>query len=92
MQWRFLAVSLGSALLLAACAHQPAPSGGPPLPAFLWGLLHGYISLFSLIASLFTDVRIYAYPNAGGWYDFGFVVGALAFYGSGSGTYRYSRR
>ena len=87
-----LAASLALLLLLVSCAHQPPPSGGAPLPGFLLGLLHGYISLFSLIASLFFEVRVYEYPNAGFFYDFGFVVGALAFYGSGSGTYTYSRR
>lgn len=77
-------------LLLASCAHQPPPSVGAPVPGFLLGLLHGYISLFSLIASLFTTVRIYEYPNSGFFYDLGFVVGALAFYGSGTRTYRYT--
>jgi hypothetical protein len=90
MRWRSVMAPLAVALLVASCAHQPPPAAGAALPGFLLGLLHGYISLFSLIASLFTDVRIYAYPNSGGWYDFGFVVGVLAFYGSGSHTYSYS--
>ena len=92
MQWRALAGLVVVVLLLAACAQQPPPSGGAPLPGFLLGLVHGYISLFALIASVFFEVRIYAYPNNGFFYDLGFVIGALAFYGSGSTTYTYSRR
>jgi len=91
MRWRMLAAACVPMLVvLASCAHQPAPTGGAPLPGFLLGLLHGYISLFSLIASLFLEVRIYEYPNNGFFYDFGFVIGALAFYGSGRTTYVYT--
>jgi hypothetical protein len=52
-------------------------------PGFLKGLLHGFIVLFSFIASLFTDYKIYAFPNAGGWYDFGFLLGVMFFFGGG---------
>jgi hypothetical protein len=72
----------GAALLLTACATQPPPQGGSP-PGFFVGLLHGFIILFSFIASLFTDFRIYAFPNSGGWYDLGFLLGAMAFLGGG---------
>jgi hypothetical protein len=71
-------------LALVGCAHQPPPSG-LEAPGFWLGLLHGFLILFSLIGSLFTDVRIYAFPNSGGWYDFGFCLGALLFVGSGGG-------
>jgi len=90
MRWRSLAVLLFVAFAVAACAHQPPPSGGPPLPGFLLGLFHGYISFFSLIASLFFRVRIYEFPNAGFFYDLGFVIGVFAFYGSGRRTYVYT--
>jgi hypothetical protein len=42
--------------------------------------------LFSFIGSIFSDIRIYAYPNAGGWYDFGFLLGAMAFLGGGGAS------
>jgi hypothetical protein len=32
-------------------------------PGFLMGLVHGFISLFSLLGSLFLDIRIYGFPN-----------------------------
>ena len=62
-------------LLLASCATQPYPSAADP-PGFFSGLLHGFLIFFSFIGSLFTDYRIYAFPNSGGWYDFGFLIGA----------------
>jgi len=37
--------------------------------------------LFSLIGSLFFDIRIYGFPNSGSGYDVGFVLGAAVFYG-----------
>jgi hypothetical protein len=77
-----LIVLLTSALLLQACATQPGPPTVDP-PGFLMGLLHGFLILFSFIGSIFTDVRIYAFPNSGGWYDFGYLLGAMTFLGGG---------
>ena len=74
------------AVALSSCATQPVPPVQTAAPGFLWGLLHGFISLFSLIGSLFWDIRIYAYPNSGGWYDLGFVLGSAAFFGGGGGV------
>lgn len=71
-------------LLLSGCATQPPPAA-PDLPGFFSGLLHGFLILFSFIGSLFADYRIYAFPNSGGWYDFGFLLGATVFLG-GSGA------
>jgi hypothetical protein len=45
------------------------------------GLLHGFLIFFSFIGSLFTNVRIYAFPNSGVWYDFGYLIGASMFLG-----------
>lgn len=53
---------------------------------FWSGLLHGLISPFSFIASLFSDdIAIYAINNNGGWYDFGFIFGVMIIFG-GSGN------
>jgi hypothetical protein len=71
---------------LVSCATQPVPSSPDP-PGFLLGLFHGVTMFFSLIGSIFTDYRIYAFPNSGGWYDFGYVLGAAsAFGGAGAGS------
>jgi len=55
---------------------------------FLGGLWHGLIAPFSFVCSLFMDdVAMYAVNNNGGWYDFGFVIGAgILFGGSGKAT------
>lgn len=46
-------------------------------PGFFLGIFHGLTIIFSLIGSLFSDIRIYSFPNSGGWYDFGYVIGLL---------------
>ena len=44
---------------------------------FFGGLWHGIIAPFSFLGSLFVDeIAMYAVNNNGGWYDFGFVLGA----------------
>jgi hypothetical protein len=54
------------------------------------GLWHGFIAPIAFIISLFpNDMRIYAYPNAGLWYDFGFMLGIGGFSG---GVFAGSRR
>jgi hypothetical protein len=65
---------------VAACARQPL-SEATDSPGFWSGLLHGFLIVFSFIGSLFTDVRIYNFPNSGRWYDFGFLIGAELFLG-----------
>ena len=78
-------------LAVASCAHQPVPAEETDLPGFWSGLLHGFLIVFSFIGSLFTDVRIYQFPNSGGWYDCGYVLGAASFLG-GAGASDSSRR
>jgi hypothetical protein len=73
--------------VLAACASQPSPGDYSP-PGFFMGIVHGFIMFFSLIGSIFTDVRIYAFPNSGGWYDFGYFIGASMFLGGGGASAR----
>ncbi|MGB8800051.1 MAG: hypothetical protein WCC97_05150 [Candidatus Acidiferrales bacterium] len=82
----FLAV-IAMALVFASCATQPRPEALNP-PGFFSGLLHGFLIVFSFIGSLFTDIRIYNFPNSGGWYDFGYVIGASMFLGGGGASSR----
>lgn len=81
-----LSVILVALLLFVGCATQSIEPNPNP-PGFWHGLLHGFILLFSFIASLFTDHTIYAFPNTGGWYNFGFLLGVMSFFGgSGAGA------
>jgi hypothetical protein len=73
-------------LALGACARQAssAVQHGPDTPGFLLGVWHGFIFPVAWVLSLFMpDVAIYAVPNNGGWYDFGYFVG-IVFLGVGA--------
>ena len=72
-------------LALSACAeHQESSAVQPQAPGFLLGLWHGFIFPIAWIVSLFlSDVSVYAVPNNGGWYDFGYFIG-IVFLGVGS--------
>ena len=61
---------------------------------FLTGLWHGFISLFTFILSLFSDsISMYEVHNNGNWYNFGYLLGVMSFFGgSGGGAGRRSRR
>jgi hypothetical protein len=77
-------------LLLTACATQvpEAVQRSAQVPGFWWGLWHGFVFPWAWIGSLFSDeIAVYAVPNSGGWYDFGFflgvtVLGGGSFFGS----------
>ena len=78
-----IAIVFIAAALLAACATQPQTSAFEP-PGFWFGALHGAISPFALIGAFFKEgVRIYAFPNSGWWYDFGYVIGFGVIFGGG---------
>lgn len=74
-------------LIITACADVnpiEACRIGEPY-GFLGGLWHGFIAPFSFFGSLlFEDIAMYAVNNNGGWYDFGFVLGAGILFGGGS--------
>ncbi len=69
-------------LALTACAATQAartPSR-PARPASSLGLWHGFIFPVAWVVSLFaSNVAIYAVPNNGGWYDFGYFLGIVVF-------------
>jgi uncharacterized membrane protein YkvI len=77
----FLTLALVAALAaLSACANQAASAIEPEAPGFLFGLWHGFIFPVAWLLSLFMDdIAIYAVPNNGGWYDFGYFLGIVVF-------------
>ena len=66
---------------LSACAATQATGAvSPAAPGFLLGLWHGFIFPVAWIVSLFVpQVALYAVPNNGGWYDFGYFLGVVVF-------------
>lgn len=80
-----------AALVLAGCA--PGPNGMVKTPdsdgetaGFWMGLWHGFASPVMFIISLFNDrVEVFEVHNNGGWYSFGFLLGACIIFGGGGG-------
>ena len=74
-------ILVAALLALSACAATQAPDAvAPAAPGFLLGLWHGFIFPVAWVVSLFTDkVAVYAVPNDGGWYDFGYFLGIVVF-------------
>ena len=76
-------------MTLSACAPGPNPAektaaADGKIAGFWLGLWHGLISPVTFIISLFSKtVRLYEVHNNGGWYNFGFVLGAGLFLGGG---------
>ena len=94
---RLFAVFMISMMMLAisGCAAGPneivnIPDEEGKVAGFWQGLWHGFISIFTFLISLFSDtVHIYETHNNGGWYNFGFLLGAsIIFGGSGGGAAR----
>ena len=75
------ALALLAPVALSACvATQQADAVAPAAPGFLLGLWHGFIFPVAWIVSLFVDhIAVYAVPNNGGWYDFGYFLGIVVF-------------
>jgi len=74
------------AILFSSCAPATDVAACTTTePYGFWGgLWHGFIAPVSFVISLFNDsVAMYAVNNNGGWYDFGFVLGAGILFGGG---------
>jgi hypothetical protein len=74
---------------MTSCAPGPnvnqgvAPADGD-VASFWLGLWHGIIAPITFVISLFDDtVNVYEVHNNGGWYNFGFVLGAGVLLGGG---------
>ncbi len=82
-----------SLVLLSSCtAGNPQFTQENPA-GFWWGLWHGIISVICLIIHIFNEsVAVYEVSNTGGWYDFGFLLGAICIWGGGSHATHQSRK
>jgi hypothetical protein len=70
--------------ITTACAATQAHTVAAGAPGFWLGLWHGLIFPLAWIVSLFaSNIAVYAVPNNGGWYNFGFFLG-IVFFGVGA--------
>ena len=74
-------IPLAAILALSACVATQQPDAvAPTAPGFLMGLWHGFIFPVAWVASLFVPkFAVYAVPNNGGWYDFGYFLCIVVF-------------
>jgi hypothetical protein len=83
---------------LTGCAARPnefvnKAVADMPVAGFWQGLWHGFISPVTFVISLFNPaVGMYDVYNNGGWYNFGFLLGAGAILGGGGGGAARRRR
>jgi hypothetical protein len=84
-----LALVLALVVVLASCAPgannlEKTANAQGRIAGFWMGIWHGLISPVTFILSIFTkDIRFYEVHNSGGWYNFGFVLGAGLFLSGG---------
>jgi hypothetical protein len=77
------------ATVLSGCAPGPnaaekTPDRAGKIAGFWLGLWQGMISPVTFLVSIFKEnVRFYEVHNNGGWYNFGFVLGAGLFLSGG---------
>jgi hypothetical protein len=95
---KLLAV-FGILLLLVLCfspgctaepnSFKDSPRADGSIAGFWLGLWHGIILPFTFVISLFSDkVTVYEVHNTGGWYNFGFLLGAAMVWGGGGASAR----
>ncbi|HZU51955.1 MAG TPA: hypothetical protein VE968_08800 [Sphingomicrobium sp.] len=73
-------MNLPSCIHNACVATQATHTVAADAPGFWAGLWHGLIFPLAWVVSLFTNsVAVYAVPNDGGWYNFGYFLGIVVF-------------
>ena len=81
-------------LIIVTSSCAPGNTKFDAKPAGFWaGLWHGLICVITFIISLFSkNVTMYEVSNSGGWYNFGFLLGAAIALGGSGGTSCKRRR
>ena len=72
-----LLVPLALVLLIAGCGFATTDASVLDPPGFFLGVWHGLLAPWTLILRLFFDIKMYAFPNSGWLYDFGFLIGIV---------------
>ena len=80
---RLCVVSLAAVVpFMTGCAHVNQSAISASGPGFFSGLWHGAVAPFSFIAYFWDySIAIYAVPNNGGWYNFGYLIGLYLLWG-----------
>ena len=75
-------------LIIVTSSCAPGNTRFDAKPAGFWaGLWHGLICVITFIISLFSkSVTMYEVSNSGGWYNFGFLLGAAIALGGSDGS------
>jgi hypothetical protein len=74
-------------ILLVAGPNSKYKKQDNKTAVLLAGFWHGLICPLTFVIGLFSSkVRIYETNNNGSWYDFGFLIGASASFGSGGAS------
>ncbi len=95
---KILSIVLIIIFMFTSCLPGPntvekEPNEEGEIAGFWLGLWHGLLAPITFIVSLFTpNVRFYEVHNSGGWYNFGFVLGAGLFLSGGILGHRKSRK
>jgi len=93
-KWFTIVVSILILIAMMGCAPGPngldsAPDEKGDVAGFWRGLWHGFILLFTFIVSLFKDtVTVYEVHNNGNWYNLGYLLGVMMFFGGGGASRR----
>lgn len=93
-----ISILISLAIILSACAAGPnqlrnTPDEDGEVAGFWRGIWHGVISPITFIISLFNkSVYVFEVHNNGGWYTFGFLLGASMTFGGSGGGAACSRR
>ena len=73
-----LALLLVLSIALAGCGFVGArPPSVASTPGFFVGVWDGLVAPWTLLLRAFIDIRMYAVPNSGWWYDAGFLLGMM---------------
>ncbi len=81
-----LSLTLLTACTAGANSLTNVAAADGAVAGFWIGLWHGFIVLFTFIASfIWDDVGIYAVNNNGGWYNFGYLMGVMMFWSGSQG-------
>lgn len=64
-------------LLVAGCGFATTGYLPAEVPGFFQGIWHGLLAPWTLVLRIFLDIKMYAFPNSGWFYDLGFLIGVV---------------